>query len=139
MNGSRFSIHSTRLSIPTPRSQIHKDFSIYSLIGDANAVISSLELSDANYNVAWSILSDMTTSALFKLTSRIAIMDLLAMAKENSIDFRRISDGAAKHLHPLQALKCPTTQWDDLVFILTPNLTHSRVRNFLNGQRATVA
>ena len=64
---------------------------------DANAVISSLELSDANYNVAWSILSDMTTSA-FKLTSRIAIMDLLAMAKENSIDLRRILSAALRNI-----------------------------------------
>ena len=58
---SCFSIHSTRLSIPTPRSQIHKDFSIHlrvSLTGDANAVISSLELSDTNYDVAWSIFRD---------------------------------------------------------------------------------
>ena len=31
--------------------------------GDANAVISSLELSDANYDVAWSILRDMITNA----------------------------------------------------------------------------
>jgi len=33
-----------------------------SLTGDASAVISSLELSDANYDVAWA-RSDMTTSA----------------------------------------------------------------------------
>ena len=46
------------------------------------------------------------------------------MAKENLIDLRRISDGAAKHLHALQALKRPTTHWDD-VLVLILNLTHS--------------
>jgi len=30
------------------------------------------------------------------------------MTKKNATDLRRISDGAAKHLHALQALKRPT-------------------------------
>ncbi|XP_011069285.1 PREDICTED: uncharacterized protein LOC105155080 [Acromyrmex echinatior] len=53
------------------------------------------------------------------------------MAKENSIDLRRISDGAAKHLHALQALKRPTTHWDDiLVLILTSKFDSLTLRKW---------
>ena len=45
------------------------------------------------------------------------IMDLPAMAKENAMDLRRISDGA-KHLHALQVLKRPTMHWEDLLVLI---------------------
>lgn len=44
-----------------------------------------------------------------------AIMELPCMTKENYFELRQIADGAAKHLHALQALKRPTAQWDDLL------------------------
>ena len=60
-----------------------------------------------------------------------AIIDLPAMAKENSIDLRRISEDATKHLHALQALKRPTTHWDDiLVLILTSKLDSLTLREW---------
>jgi len=40
------------------------------------------------------------------------------MTKENATDLRRISDGAAKHLHTLQALKHLTTHWDNLLVLI---------------------
>ncbi|XP_012058783.1 PREDICTED: uncharacterized protein LOC105621958 [Atta cephalotes] len=53
------------------------------------------------------------------------------MTKENTIDLRRISDGAEKHLHALQALKRPTTHWDDLlVLILTSKLDSLTLREW---------
>ena len=64
MNGSRLSIHLIRLSIPHLALKYAK-ISVSTSVTHrhASAVISSLELSDANYDVTWSILSDMTTSA----------------------------------------------------------------------------
>jgi len=63
--------------------------------------------------------SDMITSVwLFKLTSML--LDLPTMTRENPIDLRRISNEVLKHLHDLQALKCPTMHWDHL---LVPSLT----------------
>ena len=59
------------------------------------------------------------------------------MAKENAIDLRRVSDDAAKYLHVLQALKRPTTHWDDLfILILTSKLDSLTLREwetFLTG------
>jgi len=58
-------------------------------------------------------------------------MDLPAMAKENLIDLKRISDGTAKHLDALQALKRPMMHWDDLlVLILTSNLDSLTLREW---------
>jgi len=53
------------------------------------------------------------------------------VVKKNSIDLKRISDDAAKHLHALQALKRPMTHWDDLfVLILTSKLDSLTLREW---------
>jgi len=53
------------------------------------------------------------------------------MAKENLIDLKRISDGTAKHLDALQALKRPMMHWNDLlVLILTSNLDSLTLREW---------
>lgn len=41
-------------------------------------------------------------------------MELTSMTKEN-IELRQIADDKVKHSHALQALKCPTAHWDDLL------------------------
>ncbi|KYN24380.1 PREDICTED: uncharacterized protein LOC108758197 [Trachymyrmex cornetzi] len=103
-----------------------------SLTGDASAVISSLEISDANYDVAWSILRDRYDNKRVIVQNHVkAIIDLPSMSRENSVDLRKISDGAAKHLHTLQALKRPTTHWDDLlILILTSKLDPITLREW---------
>jgi len=44
-----------------------------------------------------------------------AIFDLPTMTRKNAVELRRLSDSATKHLYDLQALKCPTMHWDDLL------------------------
>ncbi|KYQ59009.1 hypothetical protein ALC60_01980 [Trachymyrmex zeteki] len=106
-----------------------------SLTGDASAVISSLELSDANYDVAWSILKDRYDNKRVIIQSHVkAILDLPLMSKENSVDLRKISDGTSKHLHALQALKRPIAHWDDiLISILTSKLDSLTIREWENS------
>jgi len=102
MNDSRFSIHSIYSNIYFSNTQRFQ-YLRASLTGDANAVISSLELSDAYYDVAWSILRDRYDNKRIIIQTHVkAIMDLPAMAKENSIDFKRISDGAANICTPFR-------------------------------------
>jgi len=63
----------------------------------------------------WSILRDRYDNKRVIVQTHVkAILDLPAMAKENSIDPRRISDGTAKHLHALQALK----RWEDFLILI---------------------
>jgi len=101
-----------------------------SLIGDTSAVISSLELSDANYDVAWTILRERYDNKRVIVQTHIsAIFDLPTMTRENEFELRRLSDTATKHLHTLQALKRPTTHWDDLlVHLLTSKLDSLTLR-----------
>ncbi|XP_018313929.1 uncharacterized protein [Mycetomoellerius zeteki] len=103
-----------------------------SLTGDASAIINSLEISDANYDVAWSILKQRYDNKRVIVQTHVkAIMELPAMAKENSIDLRKISDGATKHLHALRALKRPTSHWDDLLItILSSKLDSFTLREW---------
>ena len=107
-------------SIPIPRSQIQRfQYLRSSLTSDASAVISSLELLDANYDVAWSILRKRYDNKRVQ-THVSAIFNLPIMTRENVVELRRLSDTATKHLHALQALKHSTTHWDDFfVLILT--------------------
>jgi len=59
------------------------------------------------------------------------------MTKENAIDLRRIFDGAAKHLHAVQALKRLTMHWDDLLVLILisklDSLTLRERETFLTG------
>ena len=60
-----------------------------------------------------------------------AILDLPTRTRENSIDLRRISNGVAKHLHALQALKYPMMNWDHLLVpILTSKLDSLTLREW---------
>ncbi|XP_012056217.1 PREDICTED: uncharacterized protein LOC105619304 [Atta cephalotes] len=103
-----------------------------SLIGDASAVISSLELSDANYDVAWAILKERYDNKHMIVQTHVsAIFDLPTMTRENAVELRRLSDSATKHLHAFQALKRPTTHWDDLlVHLLTSKLDSLTLREW---------
>lgn len=53
------------------------------------------------------------------------------MSKENASELRQIADGAARHVHALKALKCPTDVWGDLlVYILSSKLNTATAREW---------
>jgi len=129
MNGSRFFdtfnlIHSLVIHSNTSFSNTQKfQYLRVSLTGDANTVISSLELSDTDYDIAWSILRDQCDNKRVIVQTHVkAIMDLQGKGKFNRS--QKNLWRVAKHLHALQTLKRPTTHWDDLL-VLILNLTHS--------------
>ncbi|XP_018377648.1 PREDICTED: uncharacterized protein LOC108770510 [Trachymyrmex cornetzi] len=98
-----------------------------SVIGEASNIICSLELSDANYEVAWSRLRERYDNQRVVMQNHIrAIMELPSLAKENYIELRQIADGAAKHLHALQALKRPCDKWDDILIVILTSKLDSR-------------
>lgn len=87
-----------------------------SLSGLAADVIASLETSDANYQIAWSSLTDRYDKKQIIVSAHVeAIMRLPSMAKENAAQLRQITDGVTKHINALAALKCPTDYWDVLL------------------------
>ncbi|XP_018376531.1 PREDICTED: uncharacterized protein LOC108769820 [Trachymyrmex cornetzi] len=94
-----------------------------SLTGDAAKLIIALEISSANYEVAWNPLKERYDNKRAIVHSHVkAIMELPSMAKEKNIaKLRQIADGATRHLHALQALKRPTAHWDDLLIYILSN------------------
>ncbi|XP_012231348.1 uncharacterized protein [Linepithema humile] len=103
-----------------------------SLADDACNVISSLEISDRNYDVAWNLLKDRYDNKRVIVHTHIkAIMELPSINKENAAELRQIADGATRHIQALQALKRPTQHWDDLlVHILASKLDAITLREW---------
>jgi len=61
-------------------------------------------------------------------------MELPSMTRENVVELRQIADGAQRHVHALQALKRPTSHWDDLlVHILKYKLDTLSMREWQNS------
>ena len=96
---------------------------IASLSGEAADQIHALELTDSNYEVAWSLLrARYDNTRVIVYTHLRAIMELPSMSKETLAELRQIA-GVAKHLRALKSLKCPTEHWDDvLVYTLSAKL-----------------
>ncbi|XP_071576344.1 uncharacterized protein [Temnothorax nylanderi] len=109
-----------------------------SLSGDAKNIISSLEISAVNYGVAWGLLKERYDNKRVITQSHIkAIMELPSMSRESACELRQIADGAARHVHALQALKRPTSHWDDLlVHILSSKLDSVTMREWQNSLTA---
>ncbi|KYN06860.1 PREDICTED: uncharacterized protein LOC108782681 [Cyphomyrmex costatus] len=109
------------------------------LTGDASGVISALEISAANYQIAWDILKERYDNRRMIVHTHIkAILDLPSLTKEDSTELRRIADGAIRHVQALKALKCPTAHWDDLlVYILTSKFDPRTLREWQSSLTGT--
>lgn len=103
-----------------------------SVTGDASNIISALEISDRNYGVTWNLLRERYDNKRIIVQNHIkTILDLANMSKENVVELRQIADGATRHIHALEALKRPTSSWDDLlVHILSSKLDPLSLREW---------
>lgn len=110
-----------------------------SLKGDAAETIASLEISNVNYADAWSRLKDIYDSERLAVQNHIkAIFDLPVVRKENGVAIRNILDGVLKHTRALQALRRPTSHWDDLlVHIISSKLDFITIKEWENSLNAT--
>ncbi|XP_077270667.1 uncharacterized protein LOC143901909 [Temnothorax americanus] len=102
------------------------------LSGEAISVLSSLEISDANYEVAWNLLKRRYDDKRAIVHNHIgSIVDLPVMTKENASELRQITDGATRHVQALTALKRPINAWDDLlVYIISSKLDTNTSREW---------
>ncbi|KYN09299.1 hypothetical protein ALC57_18595 [Trachymyrmex cornetzi] len=103
-----------------------------SLTGDAGNVINALEMTDGNYAVAWTLLCERYDNKRVIVENHVkALVDTPHIIKENAKELRKLADDASKHLHALQAMKCPTAHWDDLlVYILKSKLDKVTLREW---------
>lgn len=102
-----------------------------SLTGDAFNIISSLEISDHNYAVAWeTLLHRYDNKRVIVQTHIKAILGLPVASREGARDLRQLMDSASRYVLALKALQRPVDSWDDLLLhILTAKLDSVTLRD----------
>ncbi|XP_071640878.1 uncharacterized protein [Temnothorax longispinosus] len=102
------------------------------LTDEASNVLSPLEISEANYAVAWDLLKERFDNKRDIVQTHLkSIIELPVMTKENVVELRQIADGSARHMLALKALKRPTEHWDDLlVYLLSSKLDPTTEREW---------
>lgn len=107
---------------------------------DAKCILDSLEISNDNYNVAWSLLKNRYDNERVIAKGHIrALFDKPSMIKESYSLLRKIIGDTRKHT---QALKQPTATWDDvMIHLITEKLdtlTCKEWENKLNKELPTL-
>ncbi|XP_051167313.1 uncharacterized protein LOC127285374 [Leptopilina boulardi] len=94
------------------------------LTGEAAEVISSLETTESNYDVAWNLLKERFDNRKFIAESHVhALFELSTVSKEVSV--RSLLDNFQKRYRALRALDQPVEQWDTLlIYILRMKLNN---------------
>lgn len=65
-------------------------------------MISALEISDVNYEIAWSLLKERYDNKRIIVQDHVkVIMDLSPMTKKNIAALRQLADSATRHIHAL--------------------------------------
>ncbi|XP_011860106.1 PREDICTED: uncharacterized protein LOC105557469 [Vollenhovia emeryi] len=94
-----------------------------SLKNEAADVISSLKLSDANYQEALEMLDERYDNRVIVQKHIKAIFEYPVLYKENHVELRQLLDTVLKHLRVLKVLQRSTDHWDGLVIhIITSKL-----------------
>ncbi|XP_060518380.1 uncharacterized protein LOC132697105 [Cylas formicarius] len=114
------------------------NYLLLSLKGTAADTIKSLQVSDANYSVAWKMLEERFENIHLLVTNYIkAIFNLPTITKESHQGLRQLLDGMQKNLRSLNVLNCPTDQWDDLLIYLISSKFDNSTRRAWEFQNST--
>ncbi|XP_018397776.1 PREDICTED: uncharacterized protein LOC108775824 [Cyphomyrmex costatus] len=107
-------------------------FLVSTLIEKAAEVIHSLEISESNYMVAWTMLKERYDNKRLVIQNHIkAIFELPSVNKENHVVLRQLVDGTLKHMRALNALGRRTEAWDDIIiYLLSTKLDSVSVREW---------
>ncbi|XP_072392311.1 uncharacterized protein [Diabrotica undecimpunctata] len=103
-----------------------------SLRGIAADTIKSLQVCDANYDIAWALLIERFENKQLLVNNHIkAIFNLPFITKESNQCLRQLLDNTQKHLRALEVLQRPTQYWDDLIiYLLTTKFDNSTRRRW---------
>lgn len=96
---------------------IHKFHYLNSYLeGDASRVISNLEMSDANYSKAWSLLCERYNNKRQLINNHLnSLFNIEPIARESEKSLRSLIDNVGKNLRALSSLGEPTDKWDTLI------------------------
>lgn len=95
------------------------------LVGEAQKVITSIEITNDNYPIAWDLLLKRFENQAVTIKAHInAILDLPSVSK-TGYTLRNLTDDFQTRIRALQVLGEPVTQWDSvLIQILVRKLDH---------------
>lgn len=104
-------------------SQIQKFYYLRSSLGKEPAhVIKSIEVTAANYEIAWEMLIDRYENKNLMIHNHIrAIFEHPNINKESHIELRNMFDSVTKHLRSLNTLGENTNSWDRLIIFILVN------------------
>ncbi|XP_050509020.1 uncharacterized protein LOC126886203 [Diabrotica virgifera virgifera] len=110
-----------------------------SLKGEAAETISSLQICDANYEVAWSLIKERFENKQFLINFHIkSLFNLPALQHESHTGLRQLLNGLQKHLNALEVLERPTEHWDDiLIYLLASKFDNATRRSWENKINAS--
>lgn len=103
-----------------------------SLKNEAAQVISSLTISEANYDIAWQLLSERYDNKKAIINAHIkGIFDLPTVTRESHTQLRKFLDGFLKHYRALGILDETVKYWDTiLLHILSSKLDSNSKREW---------
>lgn len=89
------------------------------LEGGAAVIIKSIELTNANYNVAWELLCDRYNNKNVLINNHLkSFFNLESLNRESHKSLRFVIDHVSKNLKALNALGEPTDKWDTLIIYI---------------------
>lgn len=104
-------------------NDIQKYFYLQSALqGEATHVISSLEISEANYKVAWNLLTARFENEKVIIRTHLKnIFELPNVASNSHVSLRQFSDNFLKHYRALENLNLPVNTRDAILLYLLIN------------------
>lgn len=108
---------------------IHKfHYLISYLEGEPARVISNLEVSDVNYNEAWTLLCDRYNNIRQLVYNHLKSLFNIEPIRESDKSLRFLIDHITKNLRALNTLKQPTDHWDTLIIYMVSAKLDSATR-----------
>ena len=103
-----------------------------SLKGDAAQIVSSLLVTDANYDIAKRKLEERYNNKRSIVKAPLAAIHALpAVKKESSVELRKLLESTNEHVQALEALMLPVNHWDaKLVYWLLEKLNAESRKHF---------
>lgn len=93
-----------------------------SLSDKVKDIIKSIEISSANYTVAWQCLVERYENKNLIVYNHVrAIFEQHTLLKESHIELRNLYDNTSKHLRSLKNLGEKTDSWDRLIIFIISN------------------
>lgn len=103
-----------------------------SLEGSAAVVVSSIEFSSSNYNIAWKLLCDRFDDKRLLIQHHVAsLFGIESVTRETASSLKGIMDHLNKNLRALDSLGEPTKHWDTLlIYVMTHKLDSKTYREW---------